>query len=64
MMFEDMPVELTQEEKRMLRSMVTPESTKEETRRNVILVTVVIPVIMLGSIWGLFYVQMGDLSRQ
>jgi tellurite resistance protein TehA-like permease len=46
----------------MLQAIVTPEFAKGGTRRNVILATVV-PVVMLGIVWGLFDVPMGDLSK-
>jgi hypothetical protein len=60
--FEDLPVELSQQEERMLQAIVIPGVTKQGIRRTVILVTVV-PVVMLGIVWGLFYVPMGDLSK-
>ena len=62
-MFEDLPVELTQPEERMLRAIVASDSARRQTRRNSIGIVVLVAVIMLGAVWALFYVPMGDLSE-
>ncbi len=61
-MLKDLPVELSQQEERMLQWIVIPKVSKAGTRSLVMLVTVSL-VVMLGMIWAFFYVPMGDLSK-
>ena len=61
--FEDLPIKLTQQEERVLRAIVAPESDKKRARRRIAIWMTVVLVAMLGGIWGLFYVPVGDVSE-
>lgn len=62
-MFEDLPIKLTQQEERLLRSIVAPDSAKRRDRRRIAIWVMVVVVAMLGGIWGLFYIPVVDVSE-
>ena len=62
-MFEDLPIKLTQQEERVLRAIVAPESDKKRERRRIAIWMTVVVVGMLGGICGLMYVPVGDVSE-
>ena len=65
-MFENLPVKLTQQEERMLRAIVAPESAKGRIRRTAIELPVlltVLAVVIFGAAWGLSSIVTSDLSK-
>ena len=61
--FENLPIKLTQQEERVLRWIVAPKSDKKRARRRSAIWVIVVVAAMLGAIWGLFYVPVVDVSE-
>ena len=61
--FDDLPIKLTQKEERVLQWIVAPASVRRLDRRRIVILVTVVVVAMLGGIWGLFYIPVVDVSE-